>query len=62
MTTTAYYNLDYISLKVVKGNELAELITETHGSGEFQESMSNGRDRNKAIRVQKTIAALGARG
>lgn len=24
--------------------------------------MADGRDRNKAIRVQKTIAALGARG
>lgn len=60
--TLSPYRLDAISVEVVKGNELASLITETHGSGEFQEGMADGRDRNKAIRVQKTVAALGARG
>lgn len=62
MASAVTFQLNTISIKVVKGNELAELITETHGAGEFQLLMADGRDRNKGIRVQKTVSALGARG
>lgn len=38
------YYLDGVHIKVVKGNELADIITESHSPGEFQDQMADGRD------------------
>ena len=62
MTTYVPFRLDYVSVKVVKGNELSDLIQETHGAGEFQAEMADGRDRNKAITIRQHAVALGVRG
>ena len=56
------FNLDFLHIRMVKGNELASLITESFGAGMFQETMADGRDRNKAISVSQKVAALGVRG
>ena len=53
---------DEVNLKVVKGNELANLITETHAAGEFQATLADGKDQLKAVRVETGIGALGVRG
>jgi len=53
---------DEVSIRVKKGNELTSLITETHNANEFQATLADGKDRDKAIRVETSVAALGARG
>lgn len=53
---------DGIQLKAVKGNGLAELITEYWAAKKFQPLLYNGLDVNKAVRVKKGVAALGCRG
>ena len=55
-------DLNSVDIKVTKGNGLADLITESHAAAEFQTSLANGMDVNKAVRVKKQVAVLGARG
>lgn len=51
-----------LTIKVVKGNKLASLVTESHEIGEFQAALNNGVDINKAVRVKEEVAAIGSRG
>ena len=55
-------NIISLTLKVVKGNKLASLVTESHEIGEFQAALKDGVDVNKAVRVKEAVAAIGARG
>lgn len=48
-------------VKVVKGNELTSLVVETHNVQEFQTSLANGKDLNKAVMVANQLAVLGVR-
>lgn len=50
-----------ILIKVVKGNELTSLVVETHNVQEFQTSLANGKDLNKAVMVANQLAVLGVR-
>jgi hypothetical protein len=54
-------DLSSLLIRVVKGNGLQELVTESHDAGEFQTSFAAGMERDKAIRVKTQVAALGAR-
>jgi len=51
-----------MNIKLVKGNGLASIIREEHGSGEFQATLADGKDLNKANRTRLSSAAVGARG
>lgn len=69
MAITNGYVVDDLYIKVTKGNGLADLITESWMGGMFQfnndvldTGKSAGMDVNKAIRIKKPVAALGARG
>ena len=69
MAITNGHTVDDVYLKVTKGNGLADLITEMWMGGIFQlndavtdTGKSAGMDVNKAIRVKKQVAVLGARG
>ena len=52
---------DNIMIKVVKGNELTSIIVEDHAAQEFQTSLANGKDLNKAVMVANQLAVLGVR-
>ena len=54
-------DLESLQIRVVKGNGLQELVTESHDAGEFQTTFAAGVERDKAIRVKTQVAALGAR-
>ena len=54
-------DLSALNIKVVKGNGLQSIVTETHDSGEFQTTFAAGMERDKAIRVKTQVAVLGAR-
>lgn len=71
MAITNEYQPSNIRMKVVKGNELADLITEDFDVNAFQPTTDVGRanhglhdglDRDKVVRVKRQLAALGARG
>ena len=52
---------DNLMIKVVKGNELTDIIVEDHSAQEFQTSLANGKDLNKATMVSNQLAILGVR-
>ena len=60
MATTAY--TISLVLKATKGNGLADLVTEDFVGQTFQAALADGRDVNKAVRMERSLAALGARG
>jgi hypothetical protein len=59
---TATGDLKSIAIEATKGNGLMDYITEDFPAGMFQSTLADGRDANKAVRVGRTVAALGARG
>jgi hypothetical protein len=59
---TATGDLKSIAIRATKGNELMSFITEDFPAGMFQTTLANGLDANKAVRVGRTVAALGCRG
>jgi hypothetical protein len=62
MTTAAAADLKSLAVEVTKGNELMSFVTEDFQAGMFQSAMADGMDANKAIRLGRTVAALGSRG
>ena len=52
---------DNLMIKVVKGNELTNIIVEDHSAQEFQTTLANGKDLNKATMVSNQLAILGVR-
>lgn len=59
---TAASDLRSLALRVTKGNELMEYISEDMQKGMFQATLATAIESTKTIRVRNTIAALGARG
>ena len=52
---------DNLMIKVVKGNELTNIIVEDHSAQEFQTTLANGKDLNKATMASNQLAILGVR-
>lgn len=52
---------DNLLIKVVKGNELTDIIVEDHSSQEFQPHLYDGKDLNKAVMASNQLAVLGVR-
>lgn len=61
-TASKACTLQSLNIKVTKGNGLQSLITESFAAGEFQTSLADGKDLNKAVRVNTPVAALGVTG
>jgi len=59
---TAASDLRSLAIRVTKGNELMEFVSEDMQKGMFQASLADGIESTKVIRVKNTAAVLGARG
>ena len=59
---TRLCDLKSLAIRVTKGNELTDMLTEDFAAGMFQTALVDGLDSNKSNRVKNTVAALGARG
>ncbi|HID20250.1 MAG TPA: hypothetical protein EYP28_04865 [Methanophagales archaeon] len=55
-------DLKSVSIRVTKGNGLTDFITEDFQAGKFQSTLAAGVETTKAVRLQRTVAALGTRG
>lgn len=59
---TALSDLRSLAIRVTKGNELMEFVSEDMQKGMFQATLAAAIESTKTIRVRNTVVALGARG